>query len=167
MHGKKRDIPDTIQPRNRVIIVIPRPDPIPSFVLVDDVDDNRFLLAKTLLRKFPQAVLLECREAAPALAAVTQEKPSAVIVHRAWDLDGVSLIRAIRQQSPTIPIIMVSGRESCPEAIEAGAHAFLNYDAWLRIGTVVEEVLSPQYIKPLTKTPFKRERDYLGMRGRA
>ncbi|HUR56394.1 MAG TPA: response regulator [Opitutaceae bacterium] len=133
-------------------------------MLVDDVDDNRFLLAKTLLRKFPQAVLLECREAAPALAAVAREKPAAVIVHRALDLDGVSLIRAMRQQSTTVPIIMVSGRESCPEAIEAGAHAFLNYDAWLRIGTVVDEVLSPQYIKPLTKTPFKKERDYLGMR---
>jgi hypothetical protein len=50
---------------------------------------------------------------------------------------------------------MVSGRESCPGAIEAGATAFLNYDAWLRIGTVVEDTIRTEKANALpSKFPF-------------
>ncbi len=135
----------------------------PCFVIVDDVDENRFLLAKTLLRKFPQSLIVECQTSDTALATVENDKPTVIIVHRATDLDGPALIRLLRRRTDA-PIVMVSGRESCPEAIEAGASAFLNYDAWLRIGAVVEEVLSPHYVKALTKTPFRPERDFLGLR---
>jgi DNA-binding NtrC family response regulator len=141
-----------------------RVNALPSFVIVDDVDENRFLLAKTLLRKFPQSLIVECQDSSTAAAAVARELPAAIIVHRSIDLDGPSVIRLLHRQAPTVPIIMVSGRETCPEAIESGACAFLNYDAWLRIGSVVEEVLSPHFVKALTKTPFRGERDYLGMR---
>lgn len=137
---------------------------LPNFVIVDDVDENRYLLAKTLLRKFPQSVIVECQESASALAAVQRDNPTAIIVHRSYDCDGPSIIRILRKVKPDTPIIMVSGRESCPEAIEAGANAFLNYDAWLRIGTVVEEVLSPHYVKALTRTPFESGGDFLGFR---
>jgi hypothetical protein len=37
---------------------------------------------------------------------------------------------------------MVSGLDRTHTAIEAGANMFLNYDAWLRIGTVVSELIS-------------------------
>jgi CheY-like chemotaxis protein len=78
-----------------------------------------------------------------ALTAVAREKPAAVIIHRSMDLDGLTLVRRFRKLMPATPIILVSGRESCAGAIEAGANAVLNYDAWLRIGLVVEEVLAP------------------------
>ena len=135
-----------------------------SFVIVDDIDDNRFLLSKALLRSFPASRITECLESSAALAAVQCEKPAAIIVHRSLDLSGPALIRALRGVDATTPIIMVSGRESCPEAIEAGANAFLNYEAWLRIGTVVGEVISPHYVKALTKTPFAARGDPLGWR---
>jgi hypothetical protein len=134
-----------------------------SFVIVDDVDDNRFLVSKALLRSFPSSSIIECLESSAALAAVQCEKPAAVIVHRSFDLNGPAMIRALRGVTST-PIVMVSGRESCPEAIEAGANAFLNYEAWARIGAVIAEVLSPRYVPALSGTPFKPEGDPLGWR---
>jgi CheY-like chemotaxis protein len=134
------------------------------FLIVDDVDENRFLLAKTLLRKFPGSLITECDEATTALATIKADPPTALIVHRARDLDGLSLIRELRKLDRSTPIILVSGRESCPEAVETGATAFLNYEAWLRIGTVVEEILSPEYVKVLTASPFEPTGDFLGWR---
>jgi len=116
--------------------------PLHKFLLVDDVAENRFLLAKTLLRKFPQALVQECQDSAPAIDAAKHESPDAIVVHRASDVDGLTLVALLRKVNAGVPIVMVSGRGSCPEAIDAGATVFLNYDAWLRIGTVVEEVLT-------------------------
>jgi CheY-like chemotaxis protein len=135
----------------------------PSFVIVDDIDDNRFLLSKALLRSFPSSSIIECLDSSTALAAVQCDQPTAIIVHRSLDLSGPAIIRALREVTSAIPIVMVSGRESCPEAIAAGANAFLNYDAWLRIGTVITEVLSPRYVQALTGAPFKQA-DPLGWR---
>jgi len=112
-----------------------------KFLVVDDVAENRFLLAKTLLRKFPLSLIQECQESVPAIQAAQTEPLAAIIVHRAADVDGLSLVSMLRQVNPLVPIVMVSGRESCPDATEVGANAFLNYDAWLRIGTVVEDLL--------------------------
>ena len=140
-------------------------NPPPSFLIVDDVEENRFLLSKTLLRKFPGTTIFECRDSVSALAALREHQPSVVVVHRASDLGGVSLIREIRSVQRTTPIIMVSGRESCPEAIHAGATAFLNLEAWLRIGVIAEEVLSPGYVTALSANPFTRAQDFLGWRG--
>jgi CheY-like chemotaxis protein len=141
------------------------PSSLPArFLIVDDVDENRFLLSKTLLRKFPGSLITECDDAATALATVKAEAPTAIVAHRAHDLDGLTLVRELRTIAPQVPIIMVSGRETCPEAIAVGATAFLNYEAWLRIGTVIEEVLSPEYVKALTASPFESQRDFLGWR---
>jgi DNA-binding NtrC family response regulator len=140
--------------------------PVPTFLLVDDVDDNRLLLSRTLLRKFGGARIVECIESEEAFAAVKARVPTAIIVHRTRDADAVQLVSELRKISAAVPIIVVSGREQCPEAITAGANAFLNYEAWLRIGTVVEEVLSPGYVKALTKSPFQPGSDFLGYRRR-
>jgi CheY-like chemotaxis protein len=112
-----------------------------KFLLVDDVDDNRYLLAKTLLRKFPDCTCIECRTAATALTAARTEGLTVIVVHRTDDLSGPELIRRLRAAGVEAPIVMVSGRPDCPEALVAGATTFLHYDAWLRIGVVVEEVL--------------------------
>src|SRR3954462_11408179 len=87
-----------------------------KFLLVDDVAENRFLLAKTLLRKFPQALIQECQDSTPALSAVKTDKLTAIVVHRASDIDGLTLITLMRHINPTVPIVMVSGRDTCPEA---------------------------------------------------
>jgi CheY-like chemotaxis protein len=128
--------------------------PVPTFVVIDDIDENRFLLTKTLLRKFPSSFIVECQDSTGALNAITAHRPAVIVVHRSSDLDGLSLIRELRRRDAITPIIMVSGRDTYPEALTAGAQVFLNYDAWLRIGTVVDEVLNPTQGKPVTQSPF-------------
>lgn len=113
-----------------------------KFLIVDDNSDSRFLLVKTLLRKFPQAVLQECQDGDAAIAIARMEKLDAIIAHRAAEVDGLTLIRMLRQTNPKVPIVMVSGLDRSQEAMAAGATCFLSYDAWLRIGTVVAELLS-------------------------
>jgi len=129
--------------------------PLPKFLIIDDVEENRFLISKTLLRKFPGALVQECEETAPALAAAQHDRLAAIIVHRSTELSGPAVIAKLRRLNPSVPIVMVSGRESCPEAIEAGANAFLNYEAWLRIGTVVEDVMDAERAAAhVSKFPF-------------
>jgi CheY-like chemotaxis protein len=115
-----------------------------KFLVVDDVSENRFLITKTLLRKFPNSLVQECDSSVAALAATGHDNLSAIIVHRAADADGLSLISEMRELKSAVPIVYVSGQETCPGALEAGATAFLNYDAWLRVGTVVEEVMAAE-----------------------
>ena len=114
----------------------------PKFLIVDDNADSRFLLVKTLLRKFPQAILQETQDGESAIALMKAGHLDAVVVHRAAEIDGISLIRNLRQSNPTVPIVMVSGLDRSKAAVEAGANTFLSYDAWLRIGTVVSELIA-------------------------
>jgi DNA-binding response OmpR family regulator len=113
-----------------------------QFLVVDDNPDSRFLLVKTLLRKFPQALMQECQDSDVAVTAARNPKLDAIVAHRATDVDGATLIRLLRQISPTVPIVMVSGLDRSAAALEAGANMFLNYDEWLRIGTVVGDLLA-------------------------
>src|SRR5215207_3984506 len=122
----------------------------PKFLIVDDNADSRFLLVKTLLRKFPQAILQETQDGESAVALVQSGTLDAVVVHRAAEIDGISLVRNLRQTNPTVPIVMVSGLDRSKAAIDAGASTFLSYDAWLRIGTVVNELISAGKPAPAT-----------------
>src|SRR5688572_2638819 len=115
---------------------------IQRFLIVDDNADSRFLLVKTLLRKFPKAVFLECHSGEAAIAVAIKENLAAIIGHRGYEQEGVNLIRRLRAASPDVPIIMVSGVDRSVEALAAGADAFLLYDEWLRVGTVVTELMA-------------------------
>jgi len=127
--------------------------PIRRFLIVDDNADSRFLLAKTLLRKFPQAILQECQDGEAALAIVQAGQVDALVVHRAAGIDGITLVRELRQANAAVPIVMVSGIDRTKEALAAGASRFLHYDEWLRIGTSVDELLLPGNELPTGRPP--------------
>src|SRR4051812_5707409 len=112
-----------------------------KFLVIDDNPDSRFLLVKTLLRKFPQSVIQECQGSEPAIDVARDHLTSAIVLHRATDADGETLIRLLRRVNATVPIVMVSGFDRSQMALAAGANAFLNYDEWLRIGSVVADLL--------------------------
>src|SRR5437588_494848 len=95
--------------------------PIRRFLIVDDNADSRFLLSKTLLRKFPQAVLQECQDGEAAIAIAKSGEIDALVVHRATGIDGVSLVRDLRKVNANAPIMMVSGFDRTKEALAAGA----------------------------------------------
>jgi CheY-like chemotaxis protein len=104
---------------------------VPKFLVIDDHDDHRFLLVKTLLRKFPHAAVQECQNGETALELARTEAYAAI----------VDLVRRLRELEPNVPIVMVSGIDRTSAALAAGATRFLHYDEWLRIGTVVTELL--------------------------
>ena len=112
------------------------------FLVVDDNADSRFLLVKTLQRKFPHAVIREAQESQHAVAIAMTEDIAAIVAHRAADLDGISMIRALRAANPHVIIVMVSGLDRTQSAIRAGATCFLNYDEWLRVGSLVTDLLA-------------------------
>lgn len=138
---------------------------IPKFLIVDDNSDSRFLLVKTLLRKFPQAVIQECQHSDSAVQIAQKENPTAIIAHRAADTDGITLVRFLRHVNAAVPIVMVSGFDRSKEAIAAGATQFLNYDEWLRIGTVVAELLREPNAANSTVSPFPPAKAALPGRG--
>lgn len=123
-----------------------------KFLIVDDVTDSRALLVRTLLRKFPGAEIKECQESATAVIACGAEKFDIIIAHRSVDLDGITLVRVLRKIAPAIPIVMISGIDRTQQALQAGATAFHHYDEWLRIGTVVAQILEPNLAG--TANPF-------------
>jgi DNA-binding NtrC family response regulator len=112
------------------------------FLIIDENADSRFLLVKTLLRKFPTALLQECHDCDTATHTAQTDKLTAIVAHRTFECDGITLIELLRRVNPTVPIVMVSGIDRTPRALAAGANAFLNYDEWLRIGSVVSDVLA-------------------------
>ena len=114
----------------------------PKFLIIDDNADSRTFLTKTLLRKFPDAIVQECQNGDTAVAAVRSERLSAVVAHRTFEYDGATLIRLLREAGPDVPLVMVSGYNRRDAAREAGADAFMNYDAWLTIGTVVAQAMA-------------------------
>lgn len=114
---------------------------IKRFLIVDDNADARSLLTRTLLRKFPQSLATECGDATTAILTAKSERLDAVIVHRAGEMTGLELIPLLRQVAPSVPLVCVSGIDRTREAMAAGASAFLNYDAWLGLGTLVASLL--------------------------
>lgn len=125
-----------------------------KILIVDDVTDSRALLVRTLLRKFPTAHIQECQECATAIVASGAQKFDVIIAHRSVDLDGLTLVRMLRKVNPDVPIVMVSGIDRTSKAIEAGATCFHSYDEWLRIGTVVAQLLAPgSGFDPTVNTP--------------
>lgn len=112
-----------------------------KFLVIDDNADSRFLLVKTLLRKFPSAVIQECQDAESAVELAQYEGLVAIITHRATEIVGLKLVPLLRAANPQVPIIMVSGIDRRADALAAGADAFLLYDEWLRLGTVVAEFI--------------------------
>jgi DNA-binding NarL/FixJ family response regulator len=120
----------------------------PHFVVVDYHSESRYLLVRTLLRKFPGTTISEFDEATDALTLVERERVAVIIAHRTFDVPGIELVRLFRVADPNVPIVMVSGIDRARAALAAGANRFLHYDEWLRIGSVVAELLDS------SKSPF-------------
>ncbi|HVU33371.1 MAG TPA: response regulator [Opitutaceae bacterium] len=110
----------------------------PNFVVIDFHAESRFLLVKTLRRKFPNAVIHETDDAEKAIEIARAVNLSAIITHRTFEMEGIELVRRLRDADPRVVIIMVSGIDREAAALGAGATGFLPYEEWLRIGSYVE-----------------------------
>lgn len=111
----------------------------PIFLVVDFQRESRFLLVKTLQRKFPRATVRECEDAEQAVQMARTQDIACIVTHRTFETSGADLVRQLREVDPGVPIVMVSGIDRAKAALDAGATSFLSYDEWLRIGTIVEQ----------------------------
>src|SRR5262249_4328283 len=91
--------------------------PAQKFLVIDDNADSRFLLTKTLMRKFPASLVIECADTGTALVAAENERPAAIVVHRTSEMSGLQLIPLLRQANRKAPIVMVSGIDRTTEAM--------------------------------------------------
>ena len=123
-----------------------------NLLVIDFHAESRFLLVKTLTRKFPDAIIRECEDAQLATQTVRQERVDAIVAHRTFEVSGAELVRMLRAIAPRVTIIMVSGVDRESEMLAAGATAFLHYDEWLRIGTLVAGLLEPHDERELSRT---------------
>ena len=64
-----------------------------------------------------------------------------IVTHRTREYFGTELVAKFREVNDRVLIVMVSGIERTAPALAAGANRFMLYDEWLRIGTLVKELL--------------------------
>ncbi len=112
-----------------------------KLLVVDSNVDNGALLVRSLARRFPASSIELCRDSGIAIKALTAKGVDAVVLHRTDDGEAAELIRLFLKAAPEVPIVGVSGVDRSESLFRAGAVGFLNYDEWLRIGTVVANVL--------------------------
>lgn len=113
------------------------------FLIVDDDADSTFLARRNLLNAFPAATVVQVETGQAALDALKREEFTAVITdYRMPWMDGLTLVRKIREMQLHVPIIMRTAMEDLEEqARSAGVDYVLPWFRWRELGEVVKEVL--------------------------
>ena len=107
--------------------------PAVRVLLVDDHELIRHGLARAFEREPSTEVVAQAGSVAQALAAWDEHSPDVVVTDlQLPDGTGFDIIRAIRQQSAAVGLVMLtmhSGDDQIFTAMEAGASAFVGKDA--------------------------------------
>jgi response regulator RpfG family c-di-GMP phosphodiesterase len=119
------------------------------FLVIDDNPDGRFLVSKTLLRKFPNSVVIEAQTGDAAFRVLATEKVTLIVCHRTFEFDVIALVKEIRSRNATIPIVVMSGIDRSESVRSVGADAFLTYEEWLMIGNRVADLLLQRVQAPV------------------
>ncbi|HEX9479423.1 MAG TPA: sigma-54 dependent transcriptional regulator [Methylomirabilota bacterium] len=116
----------------------------PTLLIVDDEEDSRAAL-QTILGTWGYAteVASEGREALEKAAAL---RPSLVVTDLIMpDMDGLSLLTALQQEMPRVPVIILTGRATVDTAVGAmrqGAYDYLTKPVDLdRLRLLIEKAL--------------------------
>ena len=102
----------------------------PRIIIADDHEWIRRILVEIVRQTLPSAVIVDTEDGLQALKAFEDGSCQFLISnHLMPKMDGMSLIRAVRQISPQMPILMVSVKpEASADAMDAGANWFLSKD---------------------------------------
>ncbi|MGA2043470.1 MAG: sigma-54 dependent transcriptional regulator [Roseiarcus sp.] len=100
-----------------------------DILIVDDEDDIREIVSGILTDEGHGARV--ARNSDEALAAIEARRPQLVLLDiwlQGSRLDGLQLLEIIKQQHPTVPVVMISGHgniETAVSAIKLGAYDFI------------------------------------------
>lgn len=116
----------------------------PLFLLIDDNRDGRSVISRAVQRKYGEALrhdfpLLQL--AAGTLRSLGDvPHPWIAVVGRTPEHDTPGLVAAVRAIQPRIPVIALGRNEEAHASLAAGADQFLDYEAWLLLGVMVERI---------------------------
>lgn len=113
------------------------------FLIVDDDADSTFLARRNLLTAFPHASIVQVETGQAALEALSHQDFNAIVTdYRMPWMDGLTLVRKIRDMNIHVPIVMRTAMEDMEEqARAAGVDYVLPWFRWRELGEVVKEVL--------------------------
>jgi DNA-binding response OmpR family regulator len=113
------------------------------FLIVDDDADSTFLARRNLQAVFPQATIDHVESGNEALSALRDNDYTAVVTdYRMPWMDGLTLVRKIREMNLHMPIIMRTAMEDLEIAARAaGVDYVLPWFRWRELGEVVKELL--------------------------
>lgn len=113
------------------------------FLIVDDDADSTFLARRNLLAAFPHATVVQVETGQAALDALSHQEFTAIITdYRMPWMDGLTLVRKVREMNIHVPIIMRTAMEDLePQARAAGVDFVLPWFRWRELGEVVKDVL--------------------------
>ena len=100
-----------------------------DILIVDDEADIRMLIAGVL--KDEGHATREAADTAQTLAAIQARQPTLVILDiwlQGGGLEGIEILKQLRADMPSVPVVMISGHgtiETAVEAIKLGAYDFL------------------------------------------
>jgi two-component system, NtrC family, nitrogen regulation response regulator NtrX len=100
-----------------------------DILIVDDEADICMLIAGVL--KDEGYATREAADSTQALAAIHARQPTLVILDiwlQGSPLDGIEILRQLRAEMPSVPVVMISGHgtiETAVEAIKIGAYDFI------------------------------------------
>ena len=113
------------------------------FLIVDDDADSTFLARRNLQAAFPHAHVEHVESGPLALEALRQREFAAIITdYRMPWMDGLTLVRKIRELGIHTPIVMRTAMEDLENAARAaGVDFILPWYRWRELGDVVKELL--------------------------
>ena len=99
----------------------------PRVIVADDQEWILQILGQVTRQTLPLAEVVQVVDGRQALEAYQNGRCDFLVTnHTMPNMDGLELIRAVRAQSPALPIVMVSVHpEVASDAVEAGANWFL------------------------------------------
>ncbi len=100
-----------------------------DILIVDDESDIRMLMAGVL--RDEGYATRDAADSSEAIAAIQARQPTLVILDiwlQGSELDGIGILRRLRTEMPSVPVVMISGHgtiETAVEAIKIGAYDFI------------------------------------------
>jgi CheY-like chemotaxis protein len=113
------------------------------FLIVDDDADSTFLARRNLQNVFPHAVVEHAASGQAALDVLREREFTVVVTdYRMPWMDGLTLVRRMRELNLQMPIVMRTAMEDLENAARAaGVDYVLPWFRWRELGEVVKELM--------------------------
>jgi DNA-binding NtrC family response regulator len=116
----------------------------PRLLIVEDDANKQWLLKHYVSKSIPNAECILCSNGAEAIEYLKMGGVDAIITdHYMQPVNGIELIKWVRQHSLQAPIVMITAHTSIEaEAMKAGANVVLSTHRFGEIGEILLPILA-------------------------